>query len=88
MKIFWKYASKSSSVSGSSPFIHSNANVERLVNQLNVLKSQMCNRMLIGTVKAIYVIWSEFHCLGKCCNYESLRSVLELADKMTTYKNN
>lgn len=47
---------------------HSNAEVERLFSQMNVVKSKLRNRMVLKTLNAILTIRSGLKRMGKCCS--------------------
>ena len=65
---------------------HSNAEVERLFSQLNIVKSKLRNRLKTDTVNAILAVKGGLRRVGKCCySYELPRSVVKLIGTMAVY---
>lgn len=65
---------------------HSNAEVERLLSQMNLVKNKQRNRMSLITLNSILCIRDSLRKSGKCChNYVLPKSVLEKMGTMEKY---
>lgn len=65
---------------------HSNAEVERLFSQMNLVKNKQRNRMSLITLNSILCIRDSLRKSGKCChNYVLPKSVLEKMGTMEKY---
>lgn len=66
----------------------SNAEVERVFSQLNIVKNKSRNRLKNDTTNAILTIRSGLRRLKKCChNYELPKEILKKIGTMATYEN-
>ncbi|CAH0559254.1 unnamed protein product [Brassicogethes aeneus] len=65
---------------------HSNAEVERLFSQLNIVKCKLRNRLKVDTVTAILTVKAGLR-FNKCCfNFELPNSVINKIKTIETYK--
>lgn len=65
---------------------HSNAEVERLFSQINIVKSKLRNRLNSKSVSAIITVRSGLRRVGKCCySYELPEVVVKQIGTMATY---
>lgn len=65
---------------------HSNAEVERLFSQLNIVKSKLRNRLNTTSVSALLTVRCGLRRLEKCCySYELPESVVRRIGTMATY---
>lgn len=65
---------------------HSNAEVERLFSQMNIVKSKLRNRLHISSVNAILAVRSSLRRLEKTCNtYDLPKEIIKQIGTMATY---
>lgn len=65
---------------------HSNAEVERLFSQMNIIKSKLRNRLNISSVNAILAVKSGLRRLGKTCNtYDLPKETIKKIGTMAAY---
>lgn len=66
---------------------HSNAEVERLFSQMNIIKSKLRNRLNIRSVNAILAVRSGLRRLGKTCNtYDLPKETIKKIGTMAAYE--
>lgn len=96
---FWSEVNKYTDATGVNPFHelcelalsvlslpHSNAEVERLFSQLNIVKTKLRNRLSTSSVSAIIAVKSGLKRVGKCCHsYELPKSVLKQIGTLAVY---
>ncbi|KAK7077052.1 hypothetical protein SK128_015119 [Halocaridina rubra] len=65
---------------------HWNANIERLLSQLNLVKSKLRKRLHTKTVNAILCVGSGLKWCGKCCyNYDLRKDITNMIGTMQVY---
>ncbi|KAK3892454.1 hypothetical protein Pcinc_003687 [Petrolisthes cinctipes] len=65
---------------------HSNAEVERLFSQMNIVKSKLRSRLNLRSVNAILAVRSGLKRVGKSCNsYELPKEVIKQIGTMASY---
>ncbi|XP_058637405.1 uncharacterized protein LOC131543715 [Onychostoma macrolepis] len=66
---------------------HSNADVERVFSQLNIVKNKLRNRLSLGTVNSIlHIRYGLLVCGKSCWDYRLPRDVIQKVGTMTSYE--